>query len=109
MGEHGQDTWRAGYSGERCQLTLESSIGLASGIPRLQNLESDDVSIFLNECISPPCPADLDVSGDVGFGDLLSMLSNWGPCPGWPQDLDGDDVVGFSDLLILLSAWGPCP
>jgi hypothetical protein len=28
-----------------------------------------------------PCPYDLDDSGDVGFGDLLLILSNWGPCP----------------------------
>ena len=66
----------------------------------------------LKECeaaCGDSCPADIDGSGDVGFGDLLSVLSNWGPCPECPQDLDGDNVVGFSDLLILLSAWGPCP
>lgn len=27
------------------------------------------------------CPADLDLSGDVGFGDLLEVLTGWGPCP----------------------------
>ena len=56
-----------------------------------------------------PCLADIDSSGDVGFGDLLDVLANWGPCVGCPQDLDGDDVVGFTDLLIVLSSWGPCP
>jgi hypothetical protein len=55
------------------------------------------------------CPADIDGSGDVGFDDLLDVLSNWGPCIGCPQDIDGDDQVGFSDLLGVLSTWGPCP
>ena len=27
------------------------------------------------------CPADIDGSGDVAFGDLLQLLFNWGPCP----------------------------
>jgi hypothetical protein len=56
-----------------------------------------------------PCPADLDDTGDVGFGDLLIALSTWGPCAGCPSDLDGDDQVGFNDLLLILSSWGPCP
>ena len=30
---------------------------------------------------SPPCPADLDNSGDVGVKDLLFLLGAWGPCP----------------------------
>lgn len=29
----------------------------------------------------PPCPWDRDGDGDVGFGDLLEVLSFWGPCP----------------------------
>ena len=57
---------------------------------------------------SPPCFGDIDGSGDVGFGDLLMMLSAWGTCAGCPADLDGSGDVGFSDLLQLLSAWGPC-
>merc|ERR1711988_1104888 len=28
------------------------------------------------------CPSDLDESGSVGFGDLLVILSLWGPCDG---------------------------
>ena len=30
----------------------------------------------------PPCPWDIDGNQDVGFSDLLSILLNWGPCPG---------------------------
>ena len=31
-------------------------------------------------CASGPCPADIDLDGEVGFSDLLEVLSNWGPC-----------------------------
>jgi len=55
------------------------------------------------------CAADLDGSGDVGFADLVQMLSVWGPCAGCPEDIDGDGFVGFADLVTLLSVWGPCP
>jgi len=53
-------------------------------------------------------PADLDGDGAVAFGDLLILLSQWGPCrngPACPADLDGSGDVGFGDLLILLSGW----
>jgi hypothetical protein len=59
--------------------------------------------------VGTPCPADLDGSGGVAFGDLLQMLVAWGPCLDCPADLDGSGDVGFGDLLQLLVAWGPCP
>ena len=52
--------------------------------------------------------AKADVGRAVGFGDLTTLLSSWGPCARCPEDLDGDDIVGFSDLLDVLTAWGPC-
>ena len=57
----------------------------------------------------PPCPWDLDESGNVGASDLLTLLASWGPCKGCPADFDGDGNVGASDLLALLANWGPCP
>lgn len=54
--------------------------------------------------------ADGDVNHDgvVGFGDIVAMLSAWGPCPDscCPADLDEDGVVTFQDLLITLAGWG---
>jgi len=54
-------------------------------------------------------PADLDGDGSVGFGDLLVLLSAWGPCPAppdpCPADLDGGGSVDFADILALLSSW----
>ncbi len=52
-----------------------------------------------------------DVTGDgaVDIGDLLALLSAWGPCPpppaSCPADLDGSGTVGIADLLVLLANW----
>ncbi len=58
--------------------------------------------------VTDPCPADLDDSGAVDFGDILAILSAWGN-KGGPEDLDGSGVVDFGDILVVLEAWGPCP
>lgn len=53
-------------------------------------------------------PADLDGDGEVGLGDLLALLADWGPCPLPPAscaDVDGDGAIGIADLLELLAAW----
>ena len=55
------------------------------------------------------CFGDIDGSGDVGFADILRVVSGWGPCAGCPEDLDGSGAVGFSDILAILTAWGSCP
>lgn len=73
------------------------------------NGSSEDVNgdWIPDEC---QCLGDLDGDETVGFGDLLALLSAWGPCPKGPcpGDLDGDGAVAFGDLLGLLAAWGPC-
>ncbi|MHC5115135.1 MAG: DNRLRE domain-containing protein [Planctomycetota bacterium] len=57
----------------------------------------------------PPCPADLDGSGDVGFGDILQIIGAWGPCGvPCPEDLSGNGAVDFADILAVIAAWGPC-
>jgi hypothetical protein len=55
-----------------------------------------------------PCPTDVDCDGQTGFGDLLKVLADWGPCPGCVADIDGDGTIGFNDLLLTLAEWGPC-
>jgi parallel beta-helix repeat protein len=59
------------------------------------------------DCAGDPCPEDLDDSGVVDFGDLLTILAAWGPSAG--GDVTGDGVTDFDDLLAALAAWGPCP
>lgn len=58
--------------------------------------------------VEPPL-GDLDGDCTVGAADLLTLLTNWGPCTNCsdcPADLDNNCVVGASDLLILLVNWG---
>jgi len=58
------------------------------------------------------CEADFDGNGEIGFGDLVDVLSAWGLCvkgEPCPEDLSGDGDVGFADLVELLSQWGDCP
>ncbi|MCP3904986.1 MAG: hypothetical protein GY715_15285 [Planctomycetes bacterium] len=55
------------------------------------------------------CPADLDGSADVGFGDILRIIGAWGACPpACPEDLSGNGNVDFADILAVIAAWGPC-
>ena len=54
------------------------------------------------------CIGDVDGDGTIAFGDLLAVLSAWGPCGDCAEDLDGSGDVGFNDLLLLLAAWGVC-
>jgi hypothetical protein len=52
------------------------------------------------------CPADTDASGDVGIGDFLAVLAEWGT----PNaDVDGDGDTGIGDFLMILAEWGACP
>jgi len=61
-----------------------------------------------DEC--EPCfDADVNNDGEVGIGDFLLVLAQWGPCP--PEclgDVDGDDHVGILDFLLVLASWGAC-
>jgi hypothetical protein len=59
-----------------------------------------------------PCPGDVDGSEEVGFGDILTIIGEWGPCKiptSCPLDLNGDALVGFGDILVVIANWGPCP
>ena len=61
---------------------------------------------IVDEC-SPACPADLDGTGTIDFGDLLTALAAFGQTAG--GDVDGDGDTDFNDLLAVLSSFGPCP
>ncbi len=65
-------------------------------------------SAYVFDAAAPgKCPWDLDGSGSVGTGDLLTLFSQWGT--DGPADFDGSGAVGTGDLLILFANWGPCP
>ncbi|MDP6693407.1 MAG: dockerin type I domain-containing protein, partial [Phycisphaerales bacterium] len=48
---------------------------------------------------------DIDGDGAVGVGDLLMIISAWGPCGTCAEDLTGDGSVDVLDILQLLSYW----
>ncbi|MFK7959835.1 MAG: hypothetical protein AB8G96_04850 [Phycisphaerales bacterium] len=53
--------------------------------------------------------ADLNDDGSVDILDLLTVLSNWGPCDdpdGCFTDPSGDGIVEINDLLTVLANWG---
>ncbi|MFM9181915.1 MAG: GC-type dockerin domain-anchored protein [Phycisphaerales bacterium] len=63
------------------------------------------------QCVSTPCPADLNDDGLVNGDDLGVLLTAWGACVGaeCPADLTDDGLVNGEDLGALLTAWGACP
>ncbi len=74
----------------------------------IQSGEEDDLNLD-GTPDSCQCIADVVPNGEVGFPDLVTLLSAWGTCePPCPSDIIADGDVGFSDLLYLLSNWGPC-
>jgi len=70
--------------------------------------DGDGIGDVCDPVIGEPCTADVDGSGDVGFGDILAVIGSWGPCPGCPADVNEDGMVGFADILQIIGAWGPC-
>ncbi|MCP3906005.1 MAG: hypothetical protein GY715_20470, partial [Planctomycetes bacterium] len=55
------------------------------------------------------CSADLNGDGDVGFADMLRIITAWGPCGApCPEDLNGNGSVDFADILVVIGAWGSC-
>ncbi|MCP3981448.1 MAG: hypothetical protein GY716_19285 [bacterium] len=90
-------------------VSVRWTMGTTDGSVQYCGWNIDDVRI---SGIAPelPCPADLDGSGDVGFGDILTIIGVWGPCPPeCPEDLSGNGQVDFADVLAVIGAWGGCP
>jgi hypothetical protein len=59
---------------------------------------------------APPPSCDGDANGDliVDFGDITTVLANWGeiPGPGGFGDADGSGTVDFGDITTVLARWG---
>ncbi|MCH8165106.1 MAG: hypothetical protein IH889_05815 [Planctomycetes bacterium] len=87
------------------EVTAAAAINSAGQITALGHNTSGDVVALVLTAVGGPV-GDLDGDCQVGILDLLSLLSEWGPCNGCPADLDGYGHVGIIDLLILLANWG---
>lgn len=71
----------------------------------IDNLRAEGVQYLT--CLRPQ--GDLDFDGDIDFGDLNAVLSNFGATgnPGSvPGDVNNDGVVNFADLNLVLSNFG---
>jgi len=87
-----------------CSVETENDCTTSGG-----SYSGDDTPCAPGLC-AIPCPADLDGSGDVGFGDILAVIGAWGPCGApCPEDIDESGDVGFGDILAIIGAFGPCP
>jgi hypothetical protein len=58
-----------------------------------------------NDDIEPSLAGDVDHSGSIGIGDLLSILSAWGDCGICFEDLNLDGKVDIIDVLTAFSNW----
>jgi len=63
---------------------------------------------LIGSAVSAVCPADLDGSGQVDFGDVAVAMLDFGPCAECPTDLDGSGQVDFGDIALTLLDFGPC-
>lgn len=85
----------------------EPQTGRKFGSRETGNLDGRPTLIVTYEPAGADCPADVNGSGAVDFGDVLAILTNWDNAGG-DADVDGNGTVGFGDLLLVLSAYGPC-
>lgn len=55
----------------------------------------------------PPtgCLGDVNSDGSVGVGDLLAVITAWGPCERCAADLDHNGMVNVADLLLVITNW----
>ena len=50
---------------------------------------------------------DVDLDGQVNFGDFIVLAEKFGEPGGWASgDFDGDAFVGFSDFVLLIENFG---
>ncbi|MHC5112922.1 MAG: S8 family serine peptidase [Planctomycetota bacterium] len=90
------------------EVTQVAIVGLSDGTGLPVDFLATDASAT-PQCAGL-CPADLDGSGDVGFGDILAIIAAWGPCGGpCPEDLSGNGQVDFADILVVIAQFGNCP
>lgn len=90
--------------------------GGGSGPVRVTQLSNAaDLMLPLSIARIAPIPekcggADLDGLGDVSFGDLVILISQWLEPPGTPSadiapKTNGDGIVNFLDLAVLAGHW----
>lgn len=98
--------------------------GVVTGLDLSKNAIADDTIAFTAKFADgsqaiyiadvappPPCPADIDASGDVDIDDLFSIINQWGPCSAeraCAGDVDASGDIDVDDLFVVINAWGSC-
>jgi hypothetical protein len=57
---------------------------------------------------TPECPGDTNASFSVDVNDVLTVISQWGPCPTCNGDVTEDGQVSIDDMLLVIAQWGEC-
>lgn len=94
-------------SGENATVSVNLPIDYLFDLSGNDVLIQGGITVVASGTLPPPpplCPADLDNSGQVGFGDLSLILSAWQVSDA--GDANGDGETNFSDISVVLSAWG---
>ena len=68
-------------------------------------VNTTEVGLFYVLAPIDPVAGDVTCDGSVDFGDIVVLLSNWGPCAPCEADLNHDETVDALDLEIVLSGW----
>ena len=64
----------------------------------------DDVVISAS--VESGIVGDVNCDGTVDVEDVLSVVSNWGPCAGvCAEDIVPDQNINVSDLLLVIANW----
>lgn len=86
--------------------------GNITGVPDHLLYAGSITVLFGIGAVPPACFGDADGSGVVDFGDITSVLANFGTMgpPFRPGDADGNGVVDFADITTVLANFGAlCP
>lgn len=96
-------------------LYLRWTMGTTDGSITYQGWNIDDIQIL---AFQPVCEGDINGSQTVDVSDLLTVITNWGPCANCPPthcpaDIapapNGDCSINVGDLLMVITNWGGCP
>ena len=102
-------TLQGGRASSGTTFSLVGTIGQPEAGDRIASASFDFDGGFWPCATAPPsCTGDVDGDFEVGFTDLVAVLSAWGPCGTCAADVDDSGAVDFTDLVLVLSGWGAC-
>jgi alpha-tubulin suppressor-like RCC1 family protein len=79
-----------------------------NGVPDSCDIDTGAADANANDRIDAceHAQGDMDLSGEIDFGDVALVLLDYGPCAGCITDLDGSGEVDFGDVALVLLNFG---